>query len=101
MTPEIAIDTLKKTCELLGSNNVRVQKIISNSEEVMKPFPAAEVAVDLSKLERQQSSMQRALGITWDIKSDSFMINITIRIRSLTKGGIISVINTIIMTHWV
>ena len=60
----------------------------------MKAFPLSEVAVDLSKLELQHSSMQRALGVTWDIKSGSFIVNITIPIRPFTIHGIISVINT-------
>ena len=34
----------------------------------MKAFPPSEVAVHLSKLDLQQSSMQRALGVTWERK---------------------------------
>ena len=92
-TPGGAIDIIRITT-LVGAHNIKLHKIVCNSPEVMLAFPESECAVDISSLSLAESSDQRALGVTWDIISDSFGINIVPPDRDFTKRGVVSVNNT-------
>ncbi|KAI3361663.1 hypothetical protein L3Q82_002029 [Scortum barcoo] len=73
-TPEEAIDLLTRTRKMLAESNLRLHKVASNSSQVMKTFPAEDRATDLKDLDLgvDPLPLQRSLGLSWNLESDSF-----------------------------
>ena len=94
-TVEEAIDIMEKARKILQTHNIRLHKLISNDSRVLAHFPASECAVDPTRLELQQPSIQRTLGVSWDTQEDVFVMRVCVPHRLFTKRGIVSVINTI------
>ncbi|XP_060772289.1 uncharacterized protein LOC132883105 [Neoarius graeffei] len=91
----VAIDLLKRTQEMLACSNLRLHKITSNSEEVMKAFPTEDHASGLRDLNLGQDTLpvQRTLGVTWDLKSDTFTFQVSGDKKPFTRRGVLSTIN--------
>ena len=76
-SPKGAIQTLKNARESLSKVGVRLCKIMSNSEEVLKAFPSSEL-VKPSTLSLN-GDVHGALGVKWDTQSDNLvMINVQV-----------------------
>ena len=89
-----AVQTVSKAVSLLSDYNIRLHKILSNKEEVMNHFPEAECAT-VSNKTMENPSVQRALGIVWDTKTDSLVMEVNIPHRPFTKRGILSAVSSI------
>ena len=94
-TPQAAIGVLSSAKILLAKHNIHLHKIVSNHSDVLKAFPESERASDLVDLNFKEASIQRTLGITWDINRDMFVNRIWIPERPFTQRGVLSVVNTI------
>ncbi|XP_073432940.1 uncharacterized protein [Dendrobates tinctorius] len=96
-TSEEAIDLLSRTQEMLSTSNLRLHKIISNSQEVMSTFPSEDHAMNLKDLNLVSDvpPTQRSHGLRWDIKQDTFTIQVSPCDKPFTKRGVLSVINSI------
>ena len=76
-TVEETVDLMKHTQTALSRNgNLRLHKIASNDENVLKGFPQEDLVKDLSCLDLSKDTLptQRSLGLLWDLKSDCFKI---------------------------
>lgn len=73
-TPEEAIDLLSRTREMLAESNLRLHKVASNSSQVMEAFPVEDRAKDLKDLDLgvDPLPLQRSLGLSWNLETDSF-----------------------------
>ncbi len=62
-SPEMAINLLKKTQDMLAGSNLKLNKLASNSKEVMRVFPFEDYANSLKELDLgvNSLSMQRSL----------------------------------------
>ena len=92
-----AIDLLQRTQAMLATGNLRLHKISSNDPHVMNAFPPNDRAADLRDLDLNPDSapIQRSLGVSWDIKSDSFTFTVTVGDKPFTKRGVLSIINSL------
>ncbi|XP_033745498.1 uncharacterized protein LOC117331014 [Pecten maximus] len=96
-TTEAAVDTLKRTqAALLEGGNLRLHKISSNSQELMKCFPEEDLAESLKDLSlgSETPPLQRSLGIYWDVASDTFTCRVSSEVKPFTKRGVLSTIGS-------
>lgn len=94
-TSDMAIDLMKRTQSALQAiGNLRLHKIVSNSEEVMKAFGPSKNLKNLD-LSNDSLPVQRSLGLNWNIESDSFVFKLSKDIKPYTRRGILSTINSV------
>lgn len=93
-----AINLMKRTMTSLREDgNLRLDKVTSNSKEVMSAFPCDDFAKDLKdlKLESDDLPIQRTLGLSWDLDSDSCTYKVATVQKQYTRRGILSVVNNL------
>ena len=74
---------------------IRLHKFISNRKEVIESIPIEDRTKDIKDLdvEHEDLPLERALGIEWCIKSDSFQFRIILKDKPFTKQGILSTVS--------
>ncbi len=94
---EAAISLLKRTQDMLACSNLRLHKIASNSNEVMKAFPSQDYANNLKDLELGTDTLptQRSLGLNWDLQTDTFMFQVLDEDKPFTRRGVLSTVNSL------
>ena len=95
---EDAINLLRRTKEALMVNgSLRLHKIASNREEVLKAFPEAELSKSLKGLNFQNDDLplQHSLGLSWDLRSDCFTFQSPTDVKPFTRRGVLSVVNSL------
>ncbi|XP_068210596.1 uncharacterized protein [Palaemon carinicauda] len=77
--------------------NLRLHKIASNSEEVMKAFPTNDLASNLKDLDLEADSkpLQNSLGLSWDVNTDEFLFQLSSENKPITRRGRLSTVNSI------
>ncbi|XP_067279206.1 uncharacterized protein [Pseudorasbora parva] len=96
-TPEEAIDNLTRTREMLAEYNLLLHKVSSNNKQVMKAFPVEDRAKSIKDLDLSADSLpvQRSLGLSWNLETDSFTFQISCDEKPYTRRGILSTVNSI------
>ncbi|XP_049322874.1 uncharacterized protein LOC125782565 [Astyanax mexicanus] len=96
-TARVAVDLLKRTQEMLACSNLRLHKIVSPNREVMEAFPVEDHASDLKNLDFSVDSLpvQRSLGVSWNLKNDTFTFQVSSEKKPFTRRGILSTINSL------
>lgn len=96
-TAKEAIDLLTRTKEMLATANLRLHKIISNSQELMNAFHSEDYATSLKNLDLGTDVLpvQRSLGLLWNIEQDTFTFQVSTCDKPFTKRGVLSVVNSI------
>lgn len=94
-TAEGIISLLKGTQDILANSNLKLNKIASNSKEVMDAFPPQDRAEDLKDLDLGLDTppVQRSLGLKWDVKADRIQFKVDIEEKPFTRRGVLSVVN--------
>nr|XP_055025104.1 uncharacterized protein LOC129414995 [Misgurnus anguillicaudatus] len=92
-----AIDLLKRAQQMLACSNLRLHKIASNNAEVMAAFPSDDHASNLKDLDPEAGDlpMQRSLGVSWDLKNDTFTFQVSDEHKPFTRRGVLSTINSL------
>lgn len=100
-TPEEAIDLLSQTREMLAESNLRLDKVASNSSQVMEAFLVEDRAKDLKDLDLGVDPLhfQRSLGLSWNLETDSFTYLVSSEERPYTQEVCCQWI-TVCMTPW-
>ena len=83
--------------KLLAKGGFHLTKWISNKREVIESVPESERAasgVDLD-LDRDELPAERALGVEWCVKTDTFKIKIVSKDKPLTRRGILSMTSSV------
>lgn len=95
--PEEAIDLLTRTREMLAESNLRLLKVASNSSQVMEAFPAEDRAKDLKDLDLgvDPLPLQRSLGLSWNLETDSFTYLVSREEKPFTRRGVLSTVNSL------
>jgi len=88
------IEDLREACALGGFT---LRKWMRNSSEVLETIPESYRAplVKQLDLDREKSSLERALGIQWNIQNDVFTFRVTIKNKTPTRRTILSIVNSI------
>lgn len=97
-TVDRAVDLMKRTQQALDVNgNLRLHKIASNSKKVMGAFPSEDLAKDLAYLDLSEADLplQRSLGLSWNLGTDTFTFLVSEEKKAYTRRGILSTVNSI------
>lgn len=96
-TEEEAIKLPKATQEMLALSNLHLHKTASNKVEVMKSFPAENLAKQVRNLDLSTGlpSVQRCLGVSWYMSEDVFIFQVADQVRPYTRCGVLSTINSL------
>ena len=88
------VSNVRKMCESGGFN---LTKFVSNNQRVIESLPPSKLAKSMESLDVIQPKwpIERALGVTWCIESDSFHFRIQLSDTPLTRRGILSSISSI------
>lgn len=82
---------------MLAESNLRLHKVASNSNQVMEAFPAEDRAKDLKDLDLAVDPLplQRSLGLSWNLKTDSFTYLVSCEEKPFTRRGVLSTVNSL------
>ena len=75
---------MNELCSLLAKGGFRLTKWISNSCKVIDSIALSERAGSMKDL-LNQLPFERALGVRWDVKSDTFGFKISVKDRPATR----------------
>ncbi|XP_028415393.1 uncharacterized protein LOC114538415 [Dendronephthya gigantea] len=92
---EEAIKLSKELRELLSLGGFNLTKWLSNSRKVIESLPEAERAAQVKDLDFDKIPIERALGVRWNVSSDTFGFAIVIKERPATRRGILSIVSSI------
>jgi hypothetical protein len=84
-TADQAINILKDARTILGRYNIRLHKIASSSETVLRTFPTSELAKDVDVIDLDRNPLHRSLGVSWDLKRDCLLIKFDLQEKPFTR----------------
>ncbi|XP_071486057.1 uncharacterized protein [Diadema antillarum] len=92
-----AVKLLEGSKAICGKAGLKLHKIVSNSRDVLKSFPAEERGKSFHELNLDEDplALERALGIAWCTESDTFQFKFQVQDRPLTRRGVLSTISSI------
>ena len=92
-----AISMVGQLCTLLKRGGFHLTKWLSNCREVLATIPTSDKAKQIKDLDLNFEALptERALGVYWDIEMDCFKYKITMKEKSLTKRGLLSVVSSV------
>ena len=70
---------------LLARGGFHLTKWISNSARVIQSVPEEERSGSVKYLNYDQPTIQRAIGVNWDVVNDEFMFKVTIKEKQPTR----------------
>lgn len=94
-TEKAAIQLAKELRDLLAKGGFRLTKWMSNSPAVLSSIPEQDRAPSVKTLDFDTPYIERALGIQWNVSSDTFGFTITIKDKPATRRGILSIVSSI------
>ena len=82
---------------LLSRGGFKLTKWVSNSRKVLQSIPESERSTEFRRLDlyRDELPAQRALGIRWCVETGTFAFDTSIKPRSPTPRGILSVVSIV------
>ncbi|XP_071497310.1 uncharacterized protein [Diadema antillarum] len=96
-TPEEAVKLLQASQGICAKAGLKLHKLMSNSKEVLQSFPPEDMAKGLADLDLDFDTLpvERALGVTWCVESDTLQFKIELQDRPPTRRGILSTVCSI------
>ncbi|XP_078020591.1 uncharacterized protein LOC144459801 [Epinephelus lanceolatus] len=91
---EDAIQLAREACELCATGGLRLHKFVLNNREVLESIPSSERATNVKDMDLTFNDLplERALGIQWDVESDHFRFNVSLKEQPATRCGILSTV---------
>jgi hypothetical protein len=91
-----AVDLIQSAREICAQGNLRLHKIASNCPEVVAQFPESERGTSTTaSLNHEEGTIERALGLQWNIERDSFGFKLNLKDSPLTRRGILATVASI------
>lgn len=90
-----AISLVPKLGELLSKGDFHLIKWASNSPHVLPTVPESERAKSVKDFQLGDIPSQRALGVKWDLESETFGLRVKVREKSPTRPGILSLVSLV------
>ena len=81
--------------ELLARGGFRLTKWNSTSRKLIESLPESERAEKIKDLNFDKLSVERVLGVQWNVSTDQFGFSIVIKDRPPTRRGILSVVSSV------
>jgi len=94
---ERAVCIVQQMCQLLAKGGFRLTKWISNSRDVMLAVPEQDWSNEVQKLDLKHYSLpaERALGVRWDVETDTLRFAVSAREQPITRRGMLSVLSSV------
>ena len=94
---EDAIQLAREARELCATGGLRLHKFVSNNRDVLESVPSSERATNVKDMDLAFSDLplERALGIQWDVESDHFRLNVSLKEQPVTRRGILSTVGSL------
>ena len=90
-----AIPLIGELRELLSKGGFRLTKWISNSRKVIESVPESERAISVKDRLLNRLPTERALGVRWDVETDTFGFKISLKDKPITRRGILSIVSSV------
>ena len=90
-----AIRMASQLRELLSRGGFRLTKWNSTSRKLIMSLPESERAKKIKDLNFDKLSIERVLGVQWNVSTDQFGFSIVIKDRPMTRRGILSVASSV------
>ncbi|XP_041424892.1 uncharacterized protein LOC121395423 [Xenopus laevis] len=92
-----AISLLQRARDMLAESNLKLHKVASNRSAVMEAFPADDRAKELKDLVLgvDPLPLQRSLGVSWNLQTDSFTFQVSREVKPFTRRGILATVNSL------
>jgi len=90
-----AVGLVNELRTLLSKRGFCLTKWISNSRKVINSIPLLGRAGSVKDLLLDQLPIERALGVRWDVESNTFGFKISVKDRPATRRGILSVVSSV------
>ena len=94
-TDQAAINLTDQLRKLLARGGFKLTKWLSNSMKVLESVPESERAAQVKSLDFDKLPIERALGVQWNVSSDSFGFTIVIKDRPATRRGLLSIVSSV------
>ena len=94
---ETAIDLISRVIGLCAAGGFNLTKFVSNNVELMQAIPDEHVRknVNLKQLEKPKSQSEKAMGLVWNVDTDTFGYKISMQSKPLSKRGILSKLSSV------
>ncbi|XP_053577874.1 uncharacterized protein LOC128667035 [Bombina bombina] len=92
-----AVSLLQRAKDMLAGSNLKLHGVASNKGPVMEAFPADDRAKDLKDLVLgvDPLPLQRSLGVSWNLQTDSFTFQVSKEVKPFTRRGILATVNSL------
>ena len=96
-TVEQGVELVRDLRELCDSGAFNLRKFASSSAELLKQIPVADRETSLKDidLDRDELGSERALGLKWSMRDDSFCFQFRDKGKPVTRRGILSTVNSL------
>ncbi|XP_068680362.1 uncharacterized protein [Montipora foliosa] len=94
-TEEKANKLQEELRRLLSRGGFHLTKFMSNSMKVLESVPESERTLSVQNLDFENPTLERALGVRWDVASDKFGFHISVKDKRPTRRGILSITSSI------
>ena len=96
-TERQAITLCEDLRDLCSQGGFKLTKWISNSRAVLASIPEEHKAKQIKELDldREKLPLERALGVQWNIESDTFTFKVALKDKPVTRRGILSVVSSV------
>ena len=93
-TPDAAsaVSLLKNTVALCREGQLTLHKFVSNNQDVLEAMNAVN---NHDQVKNIPGNVEKTLGIRWNLQSDSFIFNINLDTKPITRRGILSAVCSI------
>ena len=94
-TVDSAQKLINNSKAMCSKGGVRLHKFVSNNREVIDFLDPEDRAKDLKDIDILSDNLpvERALGISWCVQSDTFQFKINLKDQPLTRRGILSMVS--------
>ena len=90
-----AIRMANQLCQLLSRGSFRLTKRNSTSRKLIMSLAESERAEKIKDLNFDKLSVERVLGVGWNVSTDQFGFSIVVRDRPMTRRGTLSVVSLV------
>ena len=96
-TTEHAVSMCKQVTDLLALGGFHLTKWICNRLEVLDSISSSELSKELHNInfEKDALPVKRALGMQWNVETDKFFYDISIKEKPPTRRGMLSIISSV------
>ena len=90
-----AVDLVEELREMLSRGGFRLTKWLTNSRRVAESIPECERAKSMKYLDFDGTLVERALGLSWCVQSDTFGFKVKVKDKPPTRRGILSLVSSV------